>query len=342
VASALGNDSEPAREQGTFVLSWLEQDAVPSAGGAAMRTHSGTKSDLKMRRISRDSRFARRAINEISFETAEAIPAPRLRPFVARYGAYRARAADLGTGRGFPSRYVTVMVGLGSPFHVAGAGSFTSFVAGLHEHAVSVESTGIVAGIHLFIDPLATRAILGCTASALANGVVSLADVIGPRTDAELHERLHEARTWDECFSVLDSVLQRELVDSALPREVGFAWARITAEQGRGRVEALATRIGWSRRHLAECFRDEVGITPKTLARIARFEHACSLLRHGPRDLAGVAITAGYHDQPHMTHEWQTLAGCTPTTWIAKGLPFLQDYEFVTVDPHAGTASTTS
>lgn len=113
-----------------------------------------------MRRISRDPRSPSRAVNQASFETAEAIPAPRLRPFIARYGAYGVRAADLGTGRGFPSRYVTIMVGLGSPFQVAGAGSFISFVAGLHERAVSVESTGIVAGIHLFIDPLATRAIL--------------------------------------------------------------------------------------------------------------------------------------------------------------------------------------
>lgn len=277
-----------------------------------------------------------KAVGQGPFETAEAIPAPRLRPIVARYGAYRARAADLGTMRGFPSRYVTLMVGLGSPFQVAGAGSFTSFVAGLHEHAVWVESTAIVAGIHLFIEPLAARAILGCPASALANGVFSLAEVIGARTDAELHERLHEARTWEECFAVLDGVLQRKLVDSEVRREVGYAWARITADQGRGRVEALAGRIGWSRRHLSARFREEVGIGPKTLARIARFEHACWLLRRGPRDLAGVAITAGYHDQAHMTHEWQALAGCTPRVWIAEELPFLQDYEFVPVDADAG------
>ncbi len=276
------------------------------------------------------------ATDRVSFETAEALPAPRLRRFVARYGAYRAQAVDLGTSHGFPSRYVTLMIGLGSPFQVAGVGSFTSFVAGLRERAVLVESTGTVAGIHLFLDPLATRAILGCPASALAHEVVSLADVIGTRTDAELNERLHEARTWEECFAVVDDVLQRGLLDSAPPREVGFAWGRIAAGHGRGRVETLATSIGWSRRHLTECFRHEVGITPKTLARIVRFEHACSLLRYGPRDLAGVAVTAGYHDQSHMTHEWQALAGCTPKAWIARELPFLQDYEFIPLDPDAG------
>lgn len=283
-----------------------------------------------------DSRSSGKANDQVSLETAEALPAPRLRPFIARYGAYRAQAANLGATRGFPSRYVTVMIGLGSPFQVPGIGSFTSFVAGLRERAVSVEGAGSVAGIHLFLDPLATRSILGCPASALAHGVISLADVIGTRTNAELHERLHEARAWEDCFAVIDDVLQRRIVESAPPRAVGFAWGRITAGHGRGRVGEVAAAIGWSRRHLTECFRHEVGITPKTLARIARFEHACALLRDNPRDLAGVAVTAGYHDQAHMTHEWQALAGCTPRTWIAKELPFLQDHEFITSDPHAG------
>ncbi|MGH8260345.1 MAG: cupin domain-containing protein [Steroidobacteraceae bacterium] len=43
---------------------------------------------------------------------------------------------------------------------------------------------------------------------------------------------------------MLDGVLLRKLVDSALPHELSFAWTRITADQGRGGVEALAARIG--------------------------------------------------------------------------------------------------
>jgi AraC-like DNA-binding protein len=305
-----------------------------------MRTRSLAKHSEEMPQIRVDSRATTESLGRARFSTAEALPTRRLRPFIARYGAYQAQAADIGPTRGLPSRYVTVMIGLGSPFQIAGVGSFTSFVAGLHERAALVEGIGTAAGIHLFLDPLGTRAILGCPASTLAHGVFSLADVIGTRTDAELHERLHEARSWEECFAILDGMLQRRLVESAAPREVGFAFRRVTARHGRDRVEALAAAIGWSRRHLTECFRHEVGITPKTLARIARFERACSLLRYGPRDLAGVAAAAGYHDQAHMTHEWGALADCTPKAWIAEELPFLQDYEFIAVDHDAGQQRT--
>ncbi len=45
-----------------------------------------------------------------------------------------------------------------------------------------------------------------------------------------------------------------------------------------------------------------------------------------------VAAACGYHDQPHMTREWLALVGCTPGTWIATELPFLQDYELAGSD----------
>jgi hypothetical protein len=29
----------------------------------------------------------------------------------------------------------------------------------------------------------------------------------------------------------------------------------------------------------------------------------------------------------HLTREWHALAGCSPKAWIARELPFLQNYE---------------
>jgi AraC-like DNA-binding protein len=68
-------------------------------------------------------------------------------------------------------------------------------------------------------------------------------------------------------------------------------------------------------------------VSPKTAARIFRFERACRLIKDEGPSLAETAFLCGYHDQAHMTHEWQSLAGSTPKHWIAAELPFLQDYE---------------
>ena len=79
---------------------------------------------------------------------------------------------------------------------------------------------------------------------------------------------------------------------------------------------------------MASRFRAELGITPKTAARIFRFERACGLISNlrSPR-LAEVAAACGYADQAHMTRDWSAFTGASPKTWIANELPYLQDYE---------------
>jgi transcriptional regulator GlxA family with amidase domain len=92
---------------------------------------------------------------------------------------------------------------------------------------------------------------------------------------------------------------------------------------GRARVADLAGEVGWSRRHFGKLFRAETGLAPKQASRVLRFERAGQLLRGGLRDLADVAVEAGFYDQAHFSNEWRSLAGCSPRTWIAEELPFL-------------------
>ena len=77
----------------------------------------------------------------------------------------------------------------------------------------------------------------------------------------------------------------------------------------------------------SERFREEIGLTPKSAARVFRFERACRLIKDERPRLAQVASACGYYDQAHMTREWNALTGCSPNAWIASELPFLQDYE---------------
>lgn len=78
---------------------------------------------------------------------------------------------------------------------------------------------------------------------------------------------------------------------------------------------------------MARRFRAEFGITPKTAARIFRFERACGLISNLRQPLAEVAAACGYADQAHMTRDWKAFAGTSPKDWIINELPFLQDYE---------------
>ena len=78
------------------------------------------------------------------------------------------------------------------------------------------------------------------------------------------------------------------------------------------RIGALAEAIGCSRKHLVSQFRAQVGLPPKSVARILRFERAEKLLsRSGARPLE-VALACGYFDQSHLIRDFRELAGATP------------------------------
>ena len=44
----------------------------------------------------------------------------------------------------------------------------------------------------------------------------------------------------------------------------------------------------------------------------------------GRPDLAELAAESGYYDQAHLDREFAALAGCAPTTWLAREFRYVQ------------------
>jgi AraC-like DNA-binding protein len=99
-------------------------------------------------------------------------------------------------------------------------------------------------------------------------------------------------------------------------------WAEhmVRACHGRVRIGALAQELGWSGRRFVARFRREVGVAPKTLARVLGFNHAADALRSRPvgAPFARVAAECGYADQSHFNREFRAFAVCTPTEYLAE------------------------
>ncbi|WP_125518424.1 hypothetical protein [Streptomyces sp. WAC 06783] len=60
---------------------------------------------------------------------------------------------------------------------------------------------------------------------------------------------------------------------------MAWPWRRLAATAGAVRIEALAERLGWSRRHLVRRFRERTAPSLKPAAQLFRFERATALLR---------------------------------------------------------------
>jgi len=88
----------------------------------------------------------------------------------------------------------------------------------------------------------------------------------------------------------------------------------ISSRHGKISVDAVASALGCSTRHLRRQMIAEIGMGPKAAARIARIRRAVALLGASDQPLAQVALDAGYGDQAHMTREFAALKAPTPAT----------------------------
>ncbi|MEU6784369.1 DUF6597 domain-containing transcriptional factor [Nonomuraea angiospora] len=107
----------------------------------------------------------------------------------------------------------------------------------------------------------------------------------------------------------LDAMLAA--VRERLAREVPAdpAGAAIAGALRMGRtVGEVAWDLGFSERQLHRRSLVTFGYAPKILQRIVRFQRALTLARAGV-PLAEVAVTAGYADQAHLSHDVKRLSG---------------------------------
>jgi AraC-like DNA-binding protein len=158
------------------------------------------------------------------------------------------------------------------------------------------------------------------TAPDPAGHTVDLAEVLGP-AGRRLAEQLRDTPTWAQRFALLDGFLLRRLADGPRPApETDWAWQRLVASGGAVPIGQLASEVGWSHRHLIARFRQQVGLTPKTAARLVRFDRVWRRLdQPQPLDWADLAREAGYADQAHLIREFHRFTGTTPTAFPRRG-----------------------
>jgi AraC-like DNA-binding protein len=79
-------------------------------------------------------------------------------------------------------------------------------------------------------------------------------------------------------------------------------------------TEEIAKLCNMSVRTLQRIFKNEVGVTPRDVLRIARFNRSIRQISENDfASFADVALTSGFFDQPHMVNEFQKLVATPPS-----------------------------
>jgi AraC-like DNA-binding protein len=252
-------------------------------------------------------------------ELATRPPHPALAPHIRSLAGWHERADGPVRRAELPGGRIVLVISFGPTLDVDGR-RYGSFVAGLHDDPALTEHAGEGHGIQAYLTPLGARRLLGMPMGELTRQVVELEDVIGPGAH-ELAERLATAPDWATRFNLLEkAIAERTLAAPPVAPELEWAWRRL---QGSVPIGELAHEVGWSRRHLAATVHRELGMAPKSLARLLRFERALERLRAGA-ELADVALDSGYYDQAHFNRDFRGFAGVTPTEYRVTSVQDIQ------------------
>ena len=262
------------------------------------------------------------------WEMVSAAPGRPLQGLVSRYCGYVEDAPQPRRRVEVPSRDVTLILSLGPTIDVGYPHLGTRqdrlgcFVAPMHDTWAQTSFSGRQEGIEVNLSPLALHMLLGVPMHEIANRVIGLPDLIGREADL-LVERLAGLPAWEDRFTVLDEVLAARLREAAAPSpSIAWAWRRLRASAGGVAVSALAEEIGCSSRHLVAGFREHVGLPPKRVARILRFERVVGLLEQADgHGLGDIAASCGYADQPHLNRDFRAFAGASPVDWLSRRMP---------------------
>ena len=253
------------------------------------------------------------------------VPSPVLRRDVVYISGYQESVAQHFRQIRPASLTVSWIVCFGEPFLI-GRGQVASvervdwsFVAGLSAARVTIDSFGAASCIRVDFTPPGAHRFFSLPMHELAGQMVAFDDILGSEA-AALCKRLSGEPDWERRFDIVEEFLADRLLTLGQQRSpTSWAFERLVRTGGVERVGTVAAKLGWSRKHLAAKFHDEIGLTPKTVARMARFNLALfRARRRGGGRWAELANECGYADQAHLVRDFRAFAGESPTTWQAR------------------------
>jgi AraC-like DNA-binding protein len=238
-----------------------------------------------------------------------------------------------------PAPAALLIVNLGAPFRIRGGtdiemaeyadGCVVTMPTRAWDFGYPPQTRSV--GVHF--KPWGLAPFLPMPAAELCDRPVTVEQVWGRSTIAELQDRLATADRPHEMLTLLEEELMRRLCETAGLGLVRHTSGVIAATSGAAPVGDLSVAAGVSSTHLAKRFKELIGVTPKRLARTHRF--AATVLTINPAepiDWGELAAGAGYFDQAHFGHEFQAFTGLTPTRYIEVRRRFLREHPGHTLD----------
>lgn len=191
--------------------------------------------------------------------------------------------------------------------------------AGQMSRSIAIKPTGKVRLFGVRFHPAGAFALGGFPMHELTDRIVSIDSALG-RAGSELESRVLEADGFQGRIHAFESHFLNRLVTQKRQDPVAErAAAVIVGNGGSVSIAGLAETLGVSERRLERRFRSRVGLSPKMLARIVRFQGVVrKVQRPETPDMLDAVHDLGYFDQSHMIRDFREFSGETPLGYFER------------------------
>jgi AraC-like DNA-binding protein len=171
--------------------------------------------------------------------------------------------------------------------------------------------------------PAAAASLLGVSPSELVDLTVDAETVWGGSL-VELGERISMCPTPEDGMALLEQFIADRAAAAGGPDPLVAEAVRRLMPWGVQDVASLRTSLFISERQFRRRLESSIGLAPKTLHRVLRFQGFLALAQLAVSQgkdpasdgLGSLAIESGYADQSHLTRECVRLAGASPKAFL--------------------------
>ena len=194
------------------------------------------------------------------------------------------------------------------------------YFVGNRETATRISSSERKTGfIGIEFSPYGAFPLFGIRMSETVEEKIFDSEVLFGRWGRETREIVCNLQELDQKVSFIQDALvklsHRKQQDN---RVVAFCVTMLKLAQGRVPMKDLERKTGYTRRYLNLLFKEHVGLPPKVLARIFRFQKVYQKWAQGlSYDMIVNELYDDYYDQAHFSKEFKRMTGYSPREFIS-------------------------
>ncbi len=246
------------------------------------------------------------------------IPKPPLSHFVQSISYIEGN----NKGTGLPKIAMSMVFNLQDHFKLFTNETFSDYtnykyhwIAGLQTQPSHVQSYGTSKMLVVQFNTLGAFVFLNDPLHYYTNQYVPLDCIFNSEVN-NIWEQLNETPSRNAQFQIIETFLNRILLTNKSTHLLLSPVVKMLFQPNGEPISEICKKLKISRKHLNHLVKEQIGVSPKTISSLMRFQQTLKTISNAPEDkLTEMAYQLNYFDQAHFIKDFKKFSNLTPTEY---------------------------